>query len=113
MVSASRSGFSLVEATAALVILAIGVLSAAGVASAAAALLRAAELEERALTGAATLIDSLLHSGGDGAGEHRDGPLHFSWQVRTGHATEAVVLVRFPAGSSYRQVLLGGLGTPP
>ena len=92
---AARPGFTLAEVIVAMTLLALVMLSVAATGLAAARMLTRAELHERALREAETILDSLLAAPSHNSGARALPQAHVTWSDADSTAT-VVVRIAFP-----------------
>ena len=94
-----RSGFTLAEVVVGMMLLAIGGLGVAATALVSVKAFTQAEQQERALTAAQQLLDSLLLLPAHAAGARTVGQTHLSWPA--GDSTAAIVVTVVSGSSRY------------
>lgn len=111
-----RAGFTLVEVVVAVVVLSIGVLGTVAVGQLGSRLVREAHAAERAIAGAALVLDSLTQRGAPAAGERTLHGQHLRWTTRPEGGTVVIELVvEYGDGTARRRLVFGTrhIAAPP
>jgi Tfp pilus assembly protein PilV len=110
MVMRARRGVSLVEAIAAMTLLAAGMLAVATTGARATHLLRRAEAVQGATLVAMSVLDSLTQHESPSAGAATRGRYTLSWRVSTNNMTSAIALVvKYADGAGVRSDTFGSI----
>ena len=91
-------GFTLIEVLVALVVLSVGLLGLSATAAAVASQMRASHLRTRVKARAQAELEWLLASGGEGAGERREGGVRVAWEVSGVSLREIRLVVELNTG---------------
>lgn len=107
----SRAGFTLVELTVAVVLLAVGLLAVAGTLTRAFQQIREGRQRHNAVRAAESVADSVSHAGGDGEGGVAAGALRIDWRPEPCPVGLCVrVVARVESSSSDSVSLLARMG---